>query len=214
MFTKIETSLVALTEVLPLELFVAVGSVVEEIVAPIPSPAIMVIAGSLAEAEGRGILGLIPLALAGAVGKTIGALVVYTIVDKSENFFTSRFGKFLNITPGEIERLGSKLGKGVHDYVLLTFLRALPVMPSVVISGGAGLLKISRTLFLVSTFFGTIIRDGFYLYAGYLGTEVLKKMVETTANLEAYVEVAIGVVILVFGFRYIRKKLRNRVNVA
>lgn len=206
MFDKLEAILLETTNILPLELFVFFGSIIEEIVAPIPSPTVMVVAGSIALIEGRGMIALLPLALIGALGKTIGALAVYTIVDKSEDFFMSKFGRFFHITHDDIEKLGAKLGKGYKDYVLLIVLRALPVVPSVVISVGSGLLKVGLTLFIVTTFVGTIIKDGFYLYAGYVGTDVFTNLVAKTTHFETYVEILI-VAGVIFGIvRFMRRK--------
>ncbi len=205
MFSHIEEVLIETATILPLEAFVFFGSIIEEIIAPIPSPTIMVAAGSLALLEGRSAMGLLPLALIGALGKTIGALLVYYIVDKMEDVVMQKFGHFFSITHEDVEKLGSKLGNGARDYFMLTFLRAFPIVPSVVISVGAGLLKISLPLFIISTFLGTIIRDGLYLYAGFVGTEIFKSFIASTAYIEAYIQIIIGIMII-FGTCFIVRK--------
>lgn len=208
MFSNLETILLSFVNTLSLEVFVFVASCVEEIVAPIPSPTVMVLAGSFAKAQEYTLLALIPLALFGALGKTVGALVVYTVTDKSEDFVMRKFGAFFNVSHADVENLGKKLGHGVYDYVLLTVLRALPFMPSVVVSVGSGLLKVPLPLFIVSTFFGTIIRDGFYLYAGYIGAQALASIISRSSNFEIYIELAVVASMLAFvGYRmYLRKK--------
>lgn len=153
------------------------------------------------------LLQLIPLAVLGAFGKTIGAIIVYIISDKAEDVVMTRFGKFFNVTHDDVERFGKKLGKGPRDYFLLTGLRALPIMPSVLLSVGSGLLKVPMRVFIVSTFLGTIVCDGVYLYAGYVGTEALAAFVNLSSHLESYVEVLIVLVLnQPFGFLVQKKK--------
>jgi|CXWL01.1.fsa_nt_gi membrane protein DedA with SNARE-associated domain len=190
MFTYLETLLISFGKILPLEAFVFVASIVEEIIAPIPSPTIMLLSGSLAQLQERTLYMLIPLALIGACGKTLGALLVYFVSDRFEDFAMSRFGHFFNVSHADIETFGKKLGNGKRDYLFLTTLRALPFIPSVFLSVGLGVLKIPLPLFITSTFLGTIIRDGFYLYAGFMGTEVLSKFIAQSTHVETYIEIA------------------------
>jgi membrane protein DedA with SNARE-associated domain len=209
MFARIEELVVEMAGLVPLEVFIFLGSIIEEVVAPIPSPTVMVLAGSFALLEGRSVMGLIPLALVGALGKTIGALCVYYIADHAEDYFMKFFGRFFSISHEDIEKLGNKLGRGARDYVILTFLRALPIMPSVIVSAGGGLLKVALPLFIISTFLGTIIRDGVYLYAGFLGTDALKKFVATSSHLEKYVEIFVGVLLCALIFYLFQKKWKK-----
>ena len=197
MFAYLNQILVSYSQYLPLEYFVIIASFVEEVVAPIPSPTVMMAAGFVAEIQHRAVYALIPLAILGAVGKTMGALVVYAISNVAEDFVMRKFGRFFKVTHEDVEKLGSKLGNGARDYFFLTTLRALPFVPSVLVSVGSGLLKIPLPLFIVSTFFGTIVRDSVYLYAGYVGTQVLNTFVDQTMNIESYIElIAIGVVVV------------------
>jgi membrane protein DedA with SNARE-associated domain len=208
MFTQLEESLVSLAHSLPLEVFVFIASFVEEIVAPIPSPTVMLVAGSLAQVQGVTLFGLIALVIVGAVGKTLGALCVYAISSKAEDVVLQKFGRFFGVTQTDVERLRGMLGNGVRDYVLLTVLRALPIMPSVLLSVGSGVLKVPIPLFIFSTFFGTLFRDGVYLYAGYVGTEALTALVQTSTHIEKIIEYTIGILLLMFlsFFLYRRKK--------
>ncbi len=208
MFAQLEEILLSFANTLSLEVFVFVASFVEEVVAPIPSPTVMILAGSFAKVQEYSLYALVPLALIGAIGKTIGALVVYTITDKAEDFVMNRFGKFFGVTHEDVENFGKKLGNGMRDYVLLILLRALPFIPSVVVSVGSGLLKVPLPLFIISTFLGTIVRDSIYLYAGYAGVTALFAIINKSSNLETYIEVGVILAVLTFiGYRiYLRRK--------
>lgn len=206
MFTYLENLLLELVHSMPLELFVLVASFVEEVVAPIPSPAVMLVAGVATKSQDNMLFVLIPLAIIGAFGKTLGALVVYSIADKAEDLVMNRFAKFFNVTHADVEKLGSKLGKGMRDYFLMTFLRAIPFVPSVVLTVGSGLLKVPLPLFAVSTFLGTIVRDGFYLYAGYVGTTMFLAFISKTDRIETYIQIAVAVVFIYVCTRIIKRR--------
>lgn len=209
MFTQLEESLVSLAQTLPLEGFVFVASFVEEIVAPVPSPTVMLVAGSLAQVQGVALFGLITLVIIGAIGKTLGALCVYAISSKAEDVVLQKFGRFFGVTEADVLRLQGMLGNGVRDYVLLTVLRALPIMPSVLLSVGSGVLKVPIPLFIFSTFFGTLFRDGVYLYVGYVGTEALTTLVQTSTHIEKIIEYTVGILLLMFAFFFLYRRKKK-----
>lgn len=207
MFTTLEIALISLLHTLPLEVFAFVASFIEEVIAPIPSPTVMVLTGSAASVQEYTLYGLIVLALIAALGKTLGALVVYTIADRGENFILEKFSRFSRVSHTDIERLGAHLRGDLRDYVLLTTLRALPFIPSVVVSVGSGLLKVEKRLFIVSTILGTIIRDSVYLYFGFVGTDVLGDIITGSASVETAIEIgALMCVVIGFVYLYMRRK--------
>lgn len=210
MFTQLESSLLALAHTVPLELFAFVASFIEEVVAPIPSPTVMVLTGTIASFQSYTILGLLFLAIIAALGKTIGAIVVYFITDRAENLIMERFGKFIGVSHEDVESFGEKLGNGYRDYFLLTLFRALPFVPSVVVSVGSGLLKVPLRLFIITTFFGTIIRDSIYLYFGFVGTQLLGALIQKSASVETLIELlALIGILVILGFLY-HKRARTR----
>ncbi len=209
MFFFLEAQLLALIQTVPLEVFVCVASFIEEVIAPIPSPTVMVASGSFAALQGYTLPSLILLACIGAIGKTLGALVVYFITFKLEGVIIEKFGRFFGITMSDIDRFGTKLTGGVRDYAILTFFRALPIMPSSLVSVGCGLLKVPLPLFIVSTFLGTIVRDSVYLYAGFVGTAALTNFIAHSTALESWVQ--LGIVMLTGAlFVYIIYKRKKR----
>lgn len=211
MFTYIESLVISFGNVLSLEAFVFIASIIEEVIAPIPSPTVMMLAGSFAQLQERTLYMLIPLALIGACGKTLGALVVYFVSDKAEDIIMRRMGAFFNVSHEDVETFGKKLGNGTRDYIFLTILRALPFIPSVLLSVGCGILKVPLRIFVISTFLGTIIRDGFYLYVGYIGTEVLSRFVVRSSHIENYIVlvVVLWVVGILTRLYFVRKKSTN-----
>lgn len=207
MFSQIETLLLALINTVPLELFVFVGSFVEEVIAPVPSLAVMVASGAFAAVQERTLIDLLPLAVIAAVGKTLGAIIVYYLSGKIGSVIITKFGWFFKVSYEDIEQLGKKITGGPRDYFLLSLFRALPILPSSVVSIGCGVLQIPFRLFLVTTFIGTIIRDGIFLYVGYRGTTMLSDLANSSVSIESYVQMAIVVLVVGFlGYIYFKRK--------
>jgi len=195
MIDHLEELLLSLATAMPLPLFAAVSSFVEEIVAPIPSGPVMLVMGSLAEIQGYTLWMLFALSLAATIGKLAGSLVVYVIADKTEDVLSGRFAKFFGVTHAQIESFGARLGNGWKDYLLLTLLRTLPFVPSVVVSFGAGVLKVPLRIFIVTTIIGSILRDSFFLYLGYAGIGAADEILAYFSTIESYFQVALVVAV-------------------
>lgn len=177
------TWLESLAQQVPLPLFVFIGSIVEEIIAPIPSPLVMLLAGSIQAGQHGGIAYLGVLALIGALSKTIGSLIIYVIADKAEDVVIDKFGRFLGVSHSDTEGLGKYLSKG-RDGLAIFLMRALPVMPTAPVSVIAGLIKLDLKTYLASTFLGLMLRNVLYLYLGYTSVGALDSLAEGFDSLE------------------------------
>lgn len=206
MFESFTNALVALSHSMSVEAFTFVGSFVEEVVAPIPSPIVMTAAGSIAHAQGHPFMYLFVLSGIGAAGKTLGAIIVYGVSRIAGNVFVDKFGRFFGVSHADIDRLRVKLDGGVKDFALVTFFRALPIMSSAVVSIGCGVLRIGFWTYLIATIVGTVIRDFFYLYVGYSGVAAYQAMVGGFESIDDLTEIAFGLAVVAFlGWMYWRK---------
>ncbi len=210
MFDSVTQSLLTWAQNVPLEIFAFVASFIEEVLAPIPSPVVMTVTGSIAAAQQEPMWYLLILSLIAAAGKTVGAVLVYYIASKAEDVLIPRFGRFIGVTHEEVENLGKRLNGGWKDLWVLLFLRALPIMSSMVVSVCCGFVKIPLRVYLVSTFFGTVVRDFFYLYVGFTGIEALHNLVEGFDSIESVIQavVALAIVLLV-GWIYWKRKVKK-----
>lgn len=198
MFESLEIFLISLAEHIHLAIFSPLISFLEEIVPPIPSPSVMIVTGSLAKIQGYFMVGLLILTLLGALGKTFGAIITYFIADKVEDLLAGKMKSWIGISHEQVESFGKHLGWGIRDYVVLIFLRALPVIPSSVLSVGCGLLKINFKLFIISTFFGSLIRNFIFIYLGYTGTEIFISLFKDTTNsIESFIKLFMVIVIII-----------------
>lgn len=210
MLNQIEAYLIEYAHKVPLEIFAAVGSTVEEIIAPIPSPIIMTVAGSVAELQGKPITILLWLAMFGAIGKVLGAYVLYFFADKGEDFILGRFGKFLGVTHKEIESIGKHFNKGKRDILILILLRATPIVSSTLISVFSGIIKINLKVYLLATLIGTYIKDLLFLYIGYTGLATFHSLTNKLDTIESKLQTITVVVILIIFIVYYLKKRKTR----
>lgn len=211
MFGHLEALLTSFAHTMHLGVFAFGVSFVEEIIAPIPSPFVMITTGSLALVQGYSSLGLLVLLASGVIGKTLGALVVYIIADRVEDLLMkSRLARFFDVSHEDVEAFGMHLKGGLRDYFILTLLRALPLIPSVVVSVGSGVLKIPLRLYIVATFCGTVIRDGIYLLFGYFGLSLLGVVISKSELLASHIEV-LTLIIVVSALLVLRHRRRMRI---
>ncbi len=180
----LEQLVLNLAQSLPLELFVFLGSLIEEAIPPIPSPSIIILAGSFAFVQHYTYIELVHLLLLASIGKTIGGLMMYGLMHLTRGPLLDTFGKFIHLKEDDIERLSKRFTGGPRDYLIYTLLRSAPIIPSVILSCGAGIIKLPLRVFITGTFVGTIIRDAFYLVVGYTGGTFVSKLVAHTSTLE------------------------------
>ncbi len=204
---QITTTLTDLANTVPLEVFVGVGSVAEEIIAPIPSPFVMVLAGSIAHAQNHPWQALLLLALIGAVGKTIGSWFFYVIADRLEDVVIGKWGKLLGVSHKQIEGIGNRLNGGWQDNVFLFLARALPIIPSAPVSLACGVIKINIKTYLTSTLLGTFVRNLLYLYLGFSGFSNYKQITADFENFESVGQLVLFVIIAaIVGFAYLKRQ--------
>ena len=210
MFQQISDFLASLAYVLPLELFVFLGSFIEEIVAPIPSVLITTLAGSLALAAGYGWAGLLLAALA-SLGKSLGCAILYIIADKAEDFLLVRLGPTIGISHAEVERVGRFFKGGIRDYLILIVIRALPLSPSLPISVFAGIIKIPFALYNVATFIGNLIRSMMFIAVGYGGFSAYQSLLDRAVSLESMIQIGlVALLVLFIGWIYYLRKVKEK----
>ena len=207
-FSSIESFLRVLSSAVPLEAFVFFGSLIEELVSPIPSTLIMGTAGSVAGASDHTVVFLLWLSLVGNTGKIIGSVFYYVLGDKLENVVVRRFGRYLGVTNEQIESLGKRFSGHWRDGVTLLVLRMLPFMPTTPVSLACGVIRMPMRTFFVATFLGNFIKDFFYLLIGYMGLVAIRDLFHRVAGIKYYVDITllIAFVVLLFLLWYHRKK--------
>lgn len=186
---------------MPLELFVFVGSFLEEIVSPIPSALIMGTAGALALMHHEPLWYLFWLAAIGNTGKLLGAWLYYLIGDKLEDLVMRRITNFFGVKHEEIENMGKRfVGHHWKDGGVLFLLRVIPMLPTTPVSIAAGIIKMDKRVFLIATYAGNFCKDIIYLYAGYAGLAKLHVLWKDLVPLRLGGDILVTVLILGFFF--------------
>jgi len=160
-------------------------SVLEEVIAPIPSTLTIMAAGffllpahlSLSEAIIRNTF---VIALPAAAGVTLGSLFVYGITYWGGKPLIEFWGKYFGISWSSIEKTKNYFTKGYADEVIILGLRAVPLFPNSALSAFCGLVRYPPRMFIVITLIGTIFRafvmglvgwkvgEAYYEHAAYL----------------------------------------------
>ena len=203
--TQIMAYLESLASHVPLEIFAFIGTIIEEILAPIPSPFVMGITGTITKAQGNPLSYLLIIALIGALGRVVGTSFLYFISDIAEDLVIGKLGKFIGVSHNEIEKLGSKFNGTVKDYATLTILCAIPILPSSPLSVICGVIKLRYKVFLVGTFVGSVFRNLFFLYIGYTGLAATESFTKNLDSAETIGKI-IFVLLLAGGYFYYYRK--------
>lgn len=181
--------------------FAVTGSFIEEVIAPIPSPFILVTTAGLAEAAGYvwWQWGLLLLAVAAA--KTVAAVIVYFAFSRGSDWLFAHVPQLLPFTEKQIAAAEKYLHNSWWDDVLLLIARSLPIVPSLLVSAVAGIVNFRLPSYIILTFLGTVLRSLFYFWVGVTGVEHASALqalfnehpITTSIGVVAAIVVAIGV---------------------
>lgn len=160
----------------PLEVFVFIGTFIEEVVSPIPSFIVMVPAGVAAHVQEQPLIYLVLLATIASCGRIIGGSLLYFLADKLEDVIFANGRRFFGVTHEDVEGFGKKLSskRAGHSWLVLFLLSAIPFLPTAALSMACGFIKVRFSTFVTSNFLGSIINGLFFLWVGYAGLETAK----------------------------------------
>jgi membrane protein DedA with SNARE-associated domain len=139
------------------------GALAEEFFYIIPSSIVQLSAGAilLGKISFSWVLvgkAMLIIGIPAAVGVTIGSLPYYALGYFGGKPAIEKWGKWLGINWQQVEELDAKLLKNWWDELIFIGLRALPILPSVLLSVGPGVLRLPMRTYLIGSFIGTFIR--------------------------------------------------------
>jgi membrane protein DedA with SNARE-associated domain len=187
--------------VLPLGVVgVFLASVIEEVVAPIPSALIMMAAGFLfvsGPVDTQSILNLIfYVALPAGIGVSLGSLVVFYMAWLGGRPVVEKFGKWLGLSWRDVEMFNYRLKNSKSDEIMIVSARILPIVPSVAVSALCGFLRMGLRKYLVLTFTGMFVRGLILGAVGWQTGNLYHKYAESINRLEGIIFFSIAVIIL------------------
>lgn len=183
---------------------VFVASVIEEVIAPIPSPLIITMSGFLfvtGSFSWSVIYTLIfKVAIPAALGVTLGSYTIYFIARLGGKFFIEKWGKYIGLYWADIEKFQNRLGGTGRDEIFICIARVIPFVPSVAISAFCGILEMNVLKYFVITFVGVFFRGIILGILGWQVGNVYEKYARTISSIENIVLIstilAIGVFIV------------------
>jgi membrane protein DedA with SNARE-associated domain len=155
-------------------LAVILGVAIETIVVPIPSPLILMAAGSVLITSDVWYIALLNglwISVVAALAQTVGSFFVYGIAYSGGKPLIERFERWHGVSWKEILEFEKKF-KGKNQNFIMFLLRAIPVMPLSIVSGVAGVIKMRWQEFSVFTFLGAVPRNLIFAMLGWYLREV------------------------------------------
>ncbi len=190
---------------------VFVASVIEEVLAPIPSAVIMTMSGFLfisGPVSIKAILALIfKVAIPAALGVTLGSYVVYFIARFGGKMIIEKWGKYVGLYWLDIEKLQNRLSGTRKDELIIGGARILPFIPSVAISAFCGILEMNVIKYFFISFIGVFFRGIILGILGWQVGNVYEKYTHTISSIENVVLIS---TILAIGI-FIVLKYKNRI---
>jgi len=192
------------------------ATLIEEIIAPIPSPLVPLAAGffflpaniSFTEiAFNTAIIIAFPVAL----GISIGSVLVYSIGFFGGKPVIEKSKKLTGINWRDIEKTETRLTRGKGDEITLFILRILPIVPGVAISGFCGIVRYPIKKFIIITYFGAFVRAFLLGIIGWQVGELYINYANIITNFEKYIFFSILFLLIIFLFiSFILKKSSYR----
>lgn len=170
---KFSGLLSSLGTTLPLPVFVIVGSILEELISPIPATLVLGVAGSAVALGSLGVPFLLLLTVLATVGKSGAAWLTYWLGRSLGEFVIERWGKYFGINVKDVHDVNLKL-RTKNAWWLLFALRSLPIAPSAAVSIASGIVRMRQRVFGSATFAGYLIRNLLIAFVGYGGPDFLK----------------------------------------
>lgn len=177
--------------------------VAENLFPPIPSEAILPLAGFLV---GRGELGGVQAILAATAGSVLGAFILYALGRWGGRAVVLRYGRVLRVTENDLDRAEGWFER-YGDAVVL-FGRMVPLGRSVV-SIPAGMLKMPVWRFTLLTTIGSALWNMLLVGAGwFLGAnwERVSAIVGSISNAVFLIALVVVVTLAIYWFRRPRRR--------
>jgi len=176
---------------------------IESACIPLPSEIIMPLAGwFLIKYHSLPIAFNLLAGVFGALGCTIGSIIAYWVGTKGGRPFLNKYGKYILITPHDLDRADQWFQNNGDWAIFIT--RLMPVVRTF-INLPAGIAKMGVGKFLIYTFVGSFIWCTALSLAGYLLGENWEKI---RTVMRPFDPVIVAIVVILIGF-YIYRHIKH-----
>ena len=189
-----------------------VAALLENLFPPIPSEVIFPLVGFVAYHNNLGIIHAISMGLVGAIGSTVGAIIIYYFSLKIGKPAILRFGSYIKVSEKALLNAESWFQK--YGTIAVFSGRMAPAIRELIsIPAGIGRMDIMKFIFF--TFAGSAVWSVALTLLGYFLGDAWSMMADQLSSVFSVIAVIILITIFaVFGLRYYskRKDERNRGN--
>lgn len=194
---------------------VFVASLIEEVIAPVPSVLVQMGAGFFLLPDTFSTVFVYDLAVVvvipAALGVAIGSLFVYFLAYYAGKPLLERWSGWLGFRWEDVEHARARFKRAHADSAALFVLRTIPVVPSVAVSALCGFIRMRLWRYLLWTFLGTLIRAGALAVIGWQAGALYSRYAKQIGRYEEFVLIAGLVGALVFAlWRLWRRRCRCR----
>jgi membrane protein DedA with SNARE-associated domain len=144
-------------------LAVFTGSILEQIVTPIPSSLVVlgssfiIMKGTVLSAGSLEMM-FFNITLPAALGVTLGSLLYYGICYKIGTPFVERAGKYMGVSVEDLENVEKRVKESKYENLFLFAARCAPVIPSIAISLFCGMIRYNPRNYVLITFSGALVQ--------------------------------------------------------
>ena len=186
---------------------VVVLMTIESVFFPIPSEAVMPLAGwMLIEAQGHSIWFVLLAGLFGALGSLIGAIAIYAVGLFGGRPLLEKYGRYVLISHNDLD-VADRWFEKYGTWAVFTS-RLLPVARSL-ISLPAGIARMHLLPFIVLTFLGSFIWSTGLALGGYLLGSNWETLREYMRPFDIPIIALLAVLVLIYVYRRLRKRRKE-----
>jgi membrane protein DedA with SNARE-associated domain len=186
---------------------VFIAMLVETVFPPIPSEAILPLAGYAVFKNDGSFLDAVAVGVIGALGSTVGSIAIYMVVRKIGRYAVIKSGKYFFINSEKMTKIEEWFEK--HGSKAVFLARMVPGMREL-ISIPAGLSKMNFAKYCIFTFAGSFLWSVTLTLIGYTFGEAWQSAVAGYTQVLTYVAIlsTIGIIIIIVGYQVYRRRKR------
>lgn len=186
------------------------AALLENLFPPIPSELVFPLAGFTAYSKNLGLVeGALGMAIMGAAGSTVGAIMIYYASRQIGRPIILRYGRYIGIGKEELEKTEEWFER--HGQSAVFFGRMAPGIREIV-SIPAGIQKMRLSLFILFTFAGSLVWCVFLTLVGFYAGKAWNRFYDKysiTFDIMAVV-IVIGIVLGIVFRHYKTKRNKDR----
>ena len=191
---------------------VFLGALIEQILAPIPSPLIQMSAGFILVPKDlspfQAILQVIQkVSLPYSLGAALGSSLLYFLARFGGRAIVARFGRFFGLSLKHIDKFRSRFTRGFKDELIILLLLILPVTPISLVAASCGLIGIRTFEYYVLILIGVFLRTIFLGYLGWQMGETYESIAHGLDKTESLLSVGlVFVAFIILGLLYYKRQ--------